>query len=453
MVCLLALFSVYRIEAQNSAKTASINGYWELTAEFPDFEINTIVCFKTSADSQMVEGIVLGPTSGRESSFIGKISSDQVSLKAPGPFGEMQVNLTLSENTLLGTWAAGQLKGRVKGNRIASRKPEPNYYPKYLNTICQLVRESFYDPRLNGIDIDALKAKYAARLPEVNDDADFVKLIRAMLGEFNVSHIDFYLVPESLPLKEKTPLVSWRKLSSQTRYLKIRHFDPRSSDQKERYYQLLEKAMEEIGDSSSLIVDLRGNRGGNLAVVFNTFSYFLQPGLDLCYASVQAGAGKMSAISYKTNNDLSRLPVIETTNPSVIGEIVRRKAAVIRLGPEQKKRYQGKVVLLIDERCYSGCEIFSAILQEKGRATLIGQSTKGEALGSLTNGLVKNLVVTKKDTGWRLEIPAIDFRTIEGKSIEGIGVRPNMEITGRDQTDAALAEALRYLERGSASQK
>ncbi len=450
-ILFLALLAAAPVKAQSPAPTASIDGYWELTAEFPDYDLNSVVRFKTATDTRTVEGIVLGPTSGRDSSFIWKISNNQLSSKVAGPLGEMQVNLTLSGSNLSGTWATAELQGNVRGTRMTSRKPEPIYYPKVLNFVCQSIRNNFYDPRFNGVDIEPLKAKYAARLPSLKDDADFVKLIKEMLSEFKASHTDFYLAPKTLPLKDKTPPISWRKLSSQTQYLRIRHFDPLSLQDQQNYDRLLEKSLEEIGDSPSLVLDMRGNRGGNLSIVFRVLGYFLQPGQDVCYVFAKAGAGKISALSNAAGNDEAGLPVIENTTPSITGEITHNGAAVIRLNAEQKKWYQGKIVILVDEHCFSGCESFSAILQEKGRAILIGKRTGGKALGSYTDTIVKNMVIMKKDTGWRLEIPIIDFRTIKGKRIEGNGVKPDIEMTARGET--ILAEALRYLEQASARQR
>lgn len=451
-ILFLAAVSAPNIRAQSPAGTGLIDGFWELTAEFPDYDLSAVVRFKTTPDAHSIEGIVLGPTSGRPSSFIGTISSNHLSLRVPGPLGIMDADLKLSGTNLSGSWAAGGLKGNIRGTRITSRRPEPDYYSKYLRVVCQIVRDNFYDPQLNGVDIEKLKAKYTEQLPEVKDDGDFVKLIRRLLGELKTSHTDFYLAPESLPIREKTPLITSRKLSSQTYYLRIRHFDPLSARDEQTYWKALEKTLEEAAGFSSLVVDLRGNRGGNLSIVLRSVSHFLRPGEDLIYALARSGAGKVAALSNPAKNETSGLPVIGASSTSVVDEIIRNGAAVIRLDAEQKKPYQGKMVILVDDGCYSACELFSAILQEKGRAIVIGSHTNGEVLGSFTDTIIKNLVVMKKDTGWRLEVPIIDFRTIGRRKLEGNGVKPDIEIAKRRETDSVLAEALRYLERAPAGQ-
>ncbi len=123
------------IEAQRGAKPAAIDGYWKLTAEFPEYDLDSTVRFRTSADGRTVELVVLGPTSGQPSTVVGTMTGSQLSLTAPGPLGEMRVSLTYSDPTISGTWAAPDLTGQIRGTRMAPRKPEPNYYPKYFRWI------------------------------------------------------------------------------------------------------------------------------------------------------------------------------------------------------------------------------------------------------------------------------------------------------------------------------
>ncbi|MBZ5496413.1 MAG: hypothetical protein LAP85_08420 [Acidobacteriia bacterium] len=78
---ILAIPSVPRIKAQSNAKPGWIDGYWQLTAEFPDYDLDTSVRFKTAADAQAVEGVVLGPTAGRAGSFVGTILGNHLSRK------------------------------------------------------------------------------------------------------------------------------------------------------------------------------------------------------------------------------------------------------------------------------------------------------------------------------------------------------------------------------------
>ena len=50
------------------------------------------------------------------------------------------------------------------------------------------VRRKFYDPKLHGVDWDAMKANYARFLPHVADGYDFAEMLSELLGELNASH-------------------------------------------------------------------------------------------------------------------------------------------------------------------------------------------------------------------------------------------------------------------------
>jgi len=102
------------------------------------------------------------------------------------------------------------------------------------------------------------------------------------------------------------------------------------------------------------------------------------------------------------------------------------------------KPFTGKVIILTDEGTASTSEIFAAGMQEAKRAQVVGDTSVGEALGSVIESLAGGAVI---------QIPVADFRTPKGVSIEGRGVQPDRRVTetragllaGRDMVlDAAL---------------
>ena len=61
------------------------------------------------------------------------------------------------------------------------------------------MRDEFYDPRLNNLDWNALRARYEEVIDDV-DDAGFARLANMMFGELNASHLDFR-APEDRALR------------------------------------------------------------------------------------------------------------------------------------------------------------------------------------------------------------------------------------------------------------
>jgi len=101
--------------------------------------------------------------------------------------------------------------------------------------------------------------------------------------------------------------------------------------------------------------------------------------------------------------------------------------------------YRGKVVVLVDGATGSAAEIFAAVLQAHGRATLVGRRTAGAVLASWFYRL---------PDGGELQLSREDYITPKGRRIEGNGVEPDIKVprtledlrTGRDRDlEAALA--------------
>jgi carboxyl-terminal processing protease len=78
-------------------------------------------------------------------------------------------------------------------------------------------------------------------------------------------------------------------------------------------------------------------------------------------------------------------------------------------------------VILINEGSGSGSEMFSGVLQENGRAVLIGRQSCGCLLGIARFRKVKG--------GGELAISELGYTSPRGRTLEGAGVMPNGEIT------------------------
>jgi carboxyl-terminal processing protease len=107
-------------------------------------------------------------------------------------------------------------------------------------------------------------------------------------------------------------------------------------------------------------------------------------------------------------------------------------------------QFKGKVAVLVDGATGSAAEIFSAVLQEHGRATVVGRKTAGAVLASWFHTL---------PDGGELQLSHEDYVTPKGRRLEGEGVVPDVEVARtlaalRAGRDPDLAAALRVLEGG-----
>lgn len=80
-------------------------------------------------------------------------------------------------------------------------------------------------------------------------------------------------------------------------------------------------------------------------------------------------------------------------------------------------RYAGRVAVLVDRVTASAAEIFSAVLQDHGRATIIGRKTAGAVLASWFYVL---------PDGGELQLSREDYVAPKGRRLEGTGVEPDL---------------------------
>lgn len=115
----------------------------------------------------------------------------------------------------------------------------------------------------------------------------------------------------------------------------------------------------------------------------------------------------------------------------VIGEFFRQAVDcgvfVTRAGTSAVKsswqwgsaRYAGRVVVLVGRGTASAAEIFAAVLQDHGRATIIGRPTAGAVLASWFYEL---------PDGGQLQLSREDYLAPKGRRLEGRGVEPDIAV-------------------------
>jgi carboxyl-terminal processing protease len=193
-----------------------------------------------------------------------------------------------------------------------------------------------------------------------------------------------------------------RKLAGHLGYIKFNLF----------FGDLLPKfqtALQDLSDTKTLIIDLRGNPGGagDLAPAIANL---------LCTSS-----GSLGSLKYR----------YETTEYSYAGSGGRA--------------YKGRIIILTDEGTGSTSEVFTGGLQTSKRAVVIGSPSAGAVLPSLAQLL---------PTGGALQYVVSNFQTAQGVALEGKGVIPDAAIkstradflAGRD---SVLEKAISFAERGS----
>ncbi len=187
--------------------------------------------------------------------------------------------------------------------------------------------------------------------------------------------------------------VTARQLPYKIGYIELTGFGPEI----ERDFEL---AMQQMQGTRGLILDLRNNGGGFVTTVAQIASYFFADETDL-------------------------------------GEFITRYGRSTRRRTQHLRNlYREPLIVLVSSRSASGSEIFAAAMQERKRASVVG--TNPTTCGCLL-GVSRTL---KLSDGGKLNISDTDYRTAQGRRIEGLGVKPDQQIelrvadliAGRDRT-------------------
>jgi len=183
--------------------------------------------------------------------------------------------------------------------------------------------------------------------------------------------------------------VQEKGLPSGLAYVRFDEFDAATPRQ-------FKRALRSVQGAPGLIIDLRSNGGGTLASMLQIAGYLLPERTR--FAQDRTRSGK---------------PI------SGLGGLFK-VGLELYAGEKGHQLYSGPVAILVRGRTASAAEIFSAGMQEAGRAQVFGTQTCGCVLGIIKNRKVKG--------GGVLEISEMLWLTPKGRKLEGEGVLPDHEI-------------------------
>jgi len=87
------------------------------------------------------------------------------------------------------------------------------------------------------------------------------------------------------------------------------------------------------------------------------------------------------------------------------------------------KTFKGKIYVLTDQRTSKVAEALVYILKDNKIATIVGQKTAGAAM------LAEHIMINDK---YEIYLPVADFYTPDGKSLNKIGIEPDVKVSGDD---------------------
>lgn len=422
----MVIFSVADASAQSPAN--ALEGRWYLTFDLPDAIYRAAVAFKTDD-----AGAVKAATLSEPNVYLtgGNLSGNDLKLNGKSAFGDVVITAQFDGAKISGKWSVGLIGGAMSGEPEPADKAKTDYQ-KVFEQSRQAISEKFYDPKFNGVDWKAVGEKYRPLAAKAANDAEFMNLMREMLKELKVSHVGFYYspfeneyAPKSKSVQNSAVLQSvvWKKIAPEIAYMQIKQFTETAESVAE-----IDKAFAEIGDAPNLIVDLRGNTGGTLSMAMRLGDYLYPKTTYVGFFASRDGLKRYKTDSMDALNP-EKLSVYSGYKLSEFMAQLDKDGAVMISSGGRAKTYRGKIVLLIDERCASTTEGFLAVVKEMKLGTLVGRKTRGAVLTA----------VSEKTAGdWLVRYPKADYRTPQGKRIEGVGVEPDIVVEKGKELERAL---------------
>ncbi len=356
------------------------------------------------------------------------------------------------------------------------------------------IKDSFYDPKLHGVDWNAVKKRYRPVAETTRTTEEINSLIDRMLGELKASHMGIWggsytKVHHPAP---STGYLGWKIEKNAGGSFQVDSVLPGGPADKvwiregDFVFEVGGKKLDASTNLSRLLAGTAGkpvpvrvgptpSREDSRIVKINPTSWGGIRGLqykrwlEKRRDAVEEAKGKLGYIHLRMMGDRD----LEQFKKAVAGRLKNTEGMILDVRNNGgghihqdlldiltrkpfgayhprggKKTYQPAlyytrpVVVLINERSFSDAEVFPQGFKALKRGPVIGVPTNGGVIGTGSTTLIN---------GATLRLPRVGWFTLDGKNLEGLGVKPDIlvEETPEDRLhdrDPQLRKAIRVLQ-------
>lgn len=356
-------------------------------------------------------------------------------------------------------------KGNLSPTRVADS------YEQQFRQVLKIIRDDFYDPNLNGVQLSHLEEQYRSRALAATSPAVFAETINQMLSTLHASHlhyttneeIDYYMLRavRSLSLKSnEVEQIGVMGTATEQGYqvTAVLNGSPaaragifpgdlllRANGQP---FHSVASFRGKAGMEVSILLQRAGETKPRTVMVTPVRQDALGVFLDATKRSAQILSVEGMRIGYIHLWTMSNPAFLDALESLVQGQLADTQGLILDLrdgyggspfgysdvffrpdvrwmsqrrqgkGREDHTGYDKPMVVLINGGTRSAKEFLSYQLKVGKRATLVGTRTAGAFLGASFRDI---------EPDGLLELPVIGLR-VDGKPLEGVGVMPDIDV-------------------------
>jgi len=273
--------------------------------------------------------------------------------------------------------------------------------------------------KLFGFSYAAVKEQFLSRVRAAGSDSEYRAALREFIKLFSDPHLSaaFY-DGGSQPQPPQPPAVTNTLTEDGILITRV----SRLTGEPEEFEKGFGESLELAKNARALVVDMRGNHGGNDGYTRSYISLLIDKPIPAGRVTI-----KISSETLARYGELEEDPENPGWTPFLRGVIQ----------PRGDSPFKGPVAMLIDGGCVSSCEGSAVMFKFSGIARLYGETTMGSSGYPVT--------IPLPHSSGAVRIPTWIQIQPDGNPIEDHGVEPHVPTASREALDRALLDIRAYL--------